>query len=124
MRYNSVQVQTFINQCDEKWQEKRWQHVWCMMPSTWSKSAPKRNGLEVFEQAIKNVAPVMEVKPRRVGGATYQIPMEVPTYRRFALATRWILAGRRCSLWEELLRKAGRRTDGCSQQHRRSHPQA
>jgi small subunit ribosomal protein S7 len=34
----------------------------------------------------------MEVKPRRVGGATYQIPMEVPSYRRFALATRWILA--------------------------------
>ena len=51
----------------------------------------KRNGLEVFEQAIKNVAPVMEVKPRRVGGATYQIPMEVPSFRRFALATRWIL---------------------------------
>ena len=55
----------------------------------------KRNGLEVFEQAMKNVAPVMEVKPRRVGGATYQIPMEVPTFRRFALATRWILQASR-----------------------------
>jgi small subunit ribosomal protein S7 len=47
--------------------------------------------MEVFEAAIKNVAPVMEVKPRRVGGATYQVPMEVPPYRRFALATRWII---------------------------------
>jgi small subunit ribosomal protein S7 len=55
----------------------------------------KRNGLEAFETAIKNIAPVMEVKPRRVGGATYQIPMEVPNYRRFALATRWILAASR-----------------------------
>jgi len=51
----------------------------------------KKNGLEVFEIAVKNVSPLMEVKPRRVGGATYQIPMEVPTVRRFALATRWIL---------------------------------
>ncbi len=51
----------------------------------------KRSSLEVFETAIKNVSPVLEVKPRRVGGATYQIPMEVPPYRRFALASRWIL---------------------------------
>jgi small subunit ribosomal protein S7 len=55
----------------------------------------KRSGLEVFEQAIKNISPVMEVKPRRVGGATYQIPMEVPADRRFALAVRWILAATR-----------------------------
>jgi small subunit ribosomal protein S7 len=53
----------------------------------------KRNSLEIFELAIKNVSPMLEVKPRRVGGATYQIPMEVPPYRRFALASRWILQG-------------------------------
>jgi small subunit ribosomal protein S7 len=41
---------------------------------------------------MKNVSPVMEVKPRRVGGATYQVPMEVAPDRQFALATRWILA--------------------------------
>ncbi len=52
----------------------------------------KRSSLEIFELAIKNVSPILEVKPRRVGGATYQIPMEVPPYRRFALASRWILA--------------------------------
>ncbi len=50
-----------------------------------------RSPLDVFETAIKNVSPILEVKPRRVGGATYQIPMEVPPYRRFALASRWIL---------------------------------
>ena len=50
-----------------------------------------RNGLEVFEQAIKNVAPAVEVKPRRVGGATYQVPVEVRSDRRIALAIRWLV---------------------------------
>jgi small subunit ribosomal protein S7 len=52
----------------------------------------KKEPLEVFQQAMKNVSPMMEVKPRRVGGATYQVPMEVDADRQFALATRWILA--------------------------------
>jgi len=47
--------------------------------------------MEVFEQALKNVGPVMEVRPRRVGGATYQVPMEVPSSRRMTLAMRWII---------------------------------
>jgi small subunit ribosomal protein S7 len=55
----------------------------------------KKNGLEVFLQALKNVSPVMEVRPRRVGGATYQVPMEVPAGRQFALATRWLIAAAR-----------------------------
>jgi small subunit ribosomal protein S7 len=52
----------------------------------------KKSPLEVFELAMKNVSPQMEVRPRRVGGATYQVPMEVPPRRRFSLATRWIMA--------------------------------
>jgi small subunit ribosomal protein S7 len=50
-----------------------------------------RAPLEVFEQAMRNAAPVIEVKPRRVGGATYQVPVEVPAHRRTSLAMRWIL---------------------------------
>ena len=50
-----------------------------------------KNPLDVFEQALKNVGPVMEVRPRRVGGATYQVPMEVPASRRMTLAMRWII---------------------------------
>mgnify|MGYP001182312381 FL=1 len=46
---------------------------------------------EVLEQALKNVGPSVEVKPRRVGGATYQVPMEVPASRRMTLAMRWII---------------------------------
>ena len=55
----------------------------------------KRPAMEVFEQALKNAAPTVEVKPRRVGGATYQVPMEVPQDRRQSLAMRWIIAGAR-----------------------------
>ncbi len=47
--------------------------------------------LELFELALRNVAPMIEVKPRRVGGATYQVPVEVSPTRRTSLATRWIL---------------------------------
>jgi small subunit ribosomal protein S7 len=51
----------------------------------------KRPGLEVFEQAIKNVTPLIEVRPRRVGGATYQVPLEVRPDRRQSLAIRWLV---------------------------------
>jgi len=51
----------------------------------------KKNPLEVFEQAIKNVSPVLEVKTRRVGGANYQVPIEVKSKRKLTLAIKWIL---------------------------------
>ncbi len=50
-----------------------------------------RQPLEVFEQAMRNAGPVIEVKPRRVGGATYQVPVEVAPDRRSSLAMRWLL---------------------------------
>lgn len=52
----------------------------------------KKNPVDVLETALKNVGPLMEVRPRRVGGATYQVPMEVDPARRLTLAVRWILA--------------------------------
>jgi small subunit ribosomal protein S7 len=54
-----------------------------------------RPPLEVLEQAMRNVSPVLEVKPRRVGGSTYQIPVEVAPDRQAALAMRWILTAAR-----------------------------
>jgi small subunit ribosomal protein S7 len=51
----------------------------------------KQNPLTVFEQALENVMPTIEVRSRRVGGATYQVPVEVRTDRRQALAIRWII---------------------------------
>jgi small subunit ribosomal protein S7 len=51
----------------------------------------KKPPLEVFEQAMRNATPQVEVKPRRVGGATYQVPMEVSYHRQTSLAIRWLL---------------------------------
>ncbi|NLN75393.1 MAG: 30S ribosomal protein S7 [Armatimonadetes bacterium] len=54
-----------------------------------------RSGVEVFEEALKNVMPAVEVRPRRVGGATYQVPVEVRPERRTSLAMRWIVTNSR-----------------------------
>ena len=54
-----------------------------------------RPGLELFELAVKNATPMLEVKSRRVGGATYQVPTEVRPSRRITLAMRWIIRGAR-----------------------------
>ena len=54
-----------------------------------------RNPLDTFEQALRNATPVVEVKPRRVGGATYQVPVDIRTERRGALAMRWLIASAR-----------------------------
>jgi len=54
-----------------------------------------KDPLETFDRAMKNVMPVLEVKPRRVGGATYQVPVEVRPERRKALAIRWIVTNAR-----------------------------
>lgn len=55
----------------------------------------KTEGLEAFEKAVKNVSPLLEVKSKRVGGATFQVPMDVNKKRKFALASRWILKAAR-----------------------------
>jgi small subunit ribosomal protein S7 len=94
VRYGNVQVANFINHVMRNGKKSvATRLVYDALDLVEERT--KRPGLEVFEQAMKNVAPVMEVKPRRVGGATYQIPMEVPAFRRFALATRWILQASR-----------------------------
>jgi small subunit ribosomal protein S7 len=54
-----------------------------------------KEGIEVFETALKNVSPLMEVRPRRIGGSTYQVPMEVAPDRRVVLAMRWIITASR-----------------------------
>ena len=54
-----------------------------------------QNPLDVFDQAMRNVTPVLEVKPRRVGGATYQVPVEIRGERRVSLAMRWLIGAAR-----------------------------
>jgi small subunit ribosomal protein S7 len=94
VRYNSTHVQSFINRVMHSG-KKSVAATLVYDAIELAEARTKRSGMEVFEQAIKNVSPVMEVKPRRVGGATYQVPMEVAPSRRFALAARWILQAAR-----------------------------
>ena len=89
-RFNSVQVQSFINRIMQRG-KKSVATTLVYKAFDMIEDRTKKNPLEVFEQAFKNVAPVMEVRPRRVGGATYQVPLEVPADRRLALAMRWII---------------------------------
>jgi small subunit ribosomal protein S7 len=94
VRYHSVQVQSFINRVMKNGKKSTATRLTYDALDLIEKDI-KKDPLEVFQQALKNVSPVMEVKPRRVGGATYQVPMEVSSDRQFALATRWILAAAR-----------------------------
>ena len=55
----------------------------------------RQNPLDIYEQAMRNVTPVLEVKPRRVGGATYQVPVEIRGDRRVSLAMRWLIGAAR-----------------------------
>jgi len=56
-----------------------------------AESRANRPGIEIFQDALRNVMPVVEVKPRRVGGATYQVPIEVRAARRESLGIRWLV---------------------------------
>jgi small subunit ribosomal protein S7 len=90
VRHQSEQVQSFINRVMRRGKKSLAARI-VYDAFDLIEERTKRNSLEIFDLAMKNVSPMMEVKPRRVGGATYQVPMEVPPPRRFALATRWVL---------------------------------
>jgi small subunit ribosomal protein S7 len=92
--YNDVLVQRFINRlmvCGKKSVAEK--IFYRAMEIVGERT--KRNPLEVFHQALKNVMPVLEVRPRRVGGATYQVPMEVRPERRSSLGIRWLVTSAR-----------------------------
>ena len=65
----------------------------------------KKPGIEVFEQAMKNATPMIEVRPRRVGGATYQVPLEVRPERRRSLAIRWLVSSARARSGKSMAEK-------------------
>ena len=94
IRFNSVQLQTMVQQVLKRGKKSvALGLIYDAMDMI--KDRTQKNPLEVFDAALKNVSPVMEVRPRRVGGATYQVPMEVSTDRRTTLAIRWILSAAR-----------------------------
>src|SRR4030042_5668929 len=88
--HDSRLVQKFINQLMVRGKKSLAERIfYTALDAIEGRTGEK--GIDVFEKAIKNVMPSVEVKPRRVGGATYQVPVEVRSERRTALAMRWIL---------------------------------
>lgn len=93
-RYNSVSVQKFINRMMHGGKKSIAERV-MYNAMEMAEARANRPALEIFNDAMQNVMPPVEVKPRRVGGATYQIPVEVPEHRQLSLAIRWMLAAAR-----------------------------
>lgn len=93
-RYNSVLVQQFINKVMQRGKKSVAEKIVYMALDA-AADRLKKTPMEVLELAIRNAGPVIEVKPRRVGGATYQVPVEVKSDRRTALAMRWLLLSAR-----------------------------
>jgi small subunit ribosomal protein S7 len=94
VRYSSVNVQTMVQHVLKR--GKKSLAVSLIYDSMdIIKERTGKNAMDVFDLALKNVSPAMEVRPRRVGGATYQVPMEVSADRRMTLALRWILSAAR-----------------------------
>ena len=89
-KFNSIVVSKFVNNL--MWDGKRSvaQKIFYGALQRIEK-VTKEDGLAVFEKALNNVKPVLEVRPRRVGGATYQIPMEVRPARKESLAIKWLI---------------------------------
>ena len=91
-RHNSVDLAKFINNVMLNGKKTVAQRI-VYSALELAEGEAGRSGFEVFEQAIRNATPMIEVRSRRVGGANYQVPTEVRPTRRLALAMRWIVTG-------------------------------
>jgi small subunit ribosomal protein S7 len=93
-RYNSVVVQQFINKVMQRGKKSAAEKI-VYEALEMAADRLKKTPMEVFEVALRNAGPAIEVKPKRVGGATYQVPVEVKSDRRQSLAMRWLLISAR-----------------------------
>ena len=94
-KFNSVLIAKFISCIMKKGKRSTAERIFYGALGTVVKKLPDVDPTEMFSQAIENVKPLVEVKSRRVGGANYQIPIEVQPLRRQALAFRWLLEAAR-----------------------------
>jgi small subunit ribosomal protein S7 len=94
-KYNSKLVSKFVNCLMWGGKKSTAQQVFYDAMNIIGKNVKDAEALEVFEKAINNVKPLLEVRSKRIGGASYQVPMQVSTRRQQSLAFRWILASAR-----------------------------
>ncbi len=88
--YNDIEVAKFINYIMERGKKGVAEKIFYNAMDV-IKTKTKSAGLKIFQEAIKNVSPLLEVKSKRIGGATYQVPIEVPKNRQFYLSSHWII---------------------------------
>ncbi len=93
--WNSAKVSKLINYCMEEGKKATATRIVYSAFDIIKEKAKTENPVEIFETAMRNVGPLVEVRSRRVGGANYQVPREVRPERRQALALRWIVAAAR-----------------------------
>lgn len=90
-KYNSVTLAKFINKVMIDGKKSCARKIVYQAIETFAKKAKIESPLEAFEQALENAKPSLEVKSRRIGGATYQVPVEIQGDRRTSLAMRWLI---------------------------------
>ena len=89
--YGDLIVAKFINNLMKKGKKSLAEKIFYQSIEKIKKQGKVDDGIELFKKALENVAPVLEVKSKRIGGATYQVPIEISEARRMALAMRWII---------------------------------
>jgi len=115
-RFHSVHIQAFINRVMQRGKKSTAASL-VYDALDLIEERTKKNPVDTFELALKNVSPVMEVKPRRVGGATYQVPVEVESKRGQALAMRWLISAARTRAGKTMAEKlAAELTDAAQNQ--------
>ena len=93
-KYGNVALAQFNNKLMQRGKRSTAQRI-IYGALTLAENTTRKPGVEIFEQAIRNAMPLIEVKPRRVGGATYQVPVEIRADRRSSLAMRWLIEAAR-----------------------------
>ena len=89
--YNSVDISKFINRIMRRGKKSLAERIFYATMEK-IKERVNDNPIEVFQKALQNATPLLEVKARRIGGSTYQVPLEVKADRGFALASSWLIA--------------------------------
>ena len=90
--YGDLIVAKFINNLMKKGKKSLAEKIFYQSIEKIKKQDKGDDGIELFKKALENVAPILEVKSKRIGGATYQVPIEISERRRLALAMRWIIS--------------------------------
>ena len=90
--YNDLIVAKFVNNLMKKGKKSVAEKIFYDSLTLMNKKEKSDNALELFKKALKNAAPMVEVKSRRIGGATYQVPIDIPENRRMALSMRWLIS--------------------------------